>query len=89
MNRTIMAKMPTRMAILRMNNTVFAIIGTLVYTCKTARMMPMTMPIMIVYFTNDVIKGTNASRPITTNDKSANPMKRNKNRKMDLLSEIT
>ena len=81
--------MPTRMAMFRMNNTVFAMIGTLVYTCKTAMIIPMTMAITIVYLMNDVIKGINASKPMTSSDNSANPMKRNKKRNMDLLSETT
>jgi hypothetical protein len=51
--------------------------------------MPMTMPIIIAYFMNDVIKGINASKPITSNDNSANPMKRKIKRNMDLLSETT
>jgi len=84
-----MAKRPMRMTILKMNNSVFAIMVTLVYTCKTARMMPITMPIIIVYLRNDVINGTNASKPITSSDNSANPMKRNRKRKIDLLSETT
>jgi hypothetical protein len=84
-----MAKIPTRIAIFRMNKTVFAIMGTFVYTCKTAMIRPITMPIIIVYFMNDVIKGTNASKPMTSNDKSANPIKRNRKRNMDLLSETT
>ncbi len=89
MNRTIMAKMPTRIAILRMNKTVFAIMGTLVYTCKIARIRPMTMPMIITYFKNEVINGINASIPITRSDKSANPMNKNRNKNSDLLSEIT
>jgi len=82
-----MAKMPTRIAILRMNKTVFAIIGTLVYTCKTARTRPITIPIIIAYFKNEVINGINASMPIARRDKSANPMNKNINKNNDLLSE--
>jgi hypothetical protein len=84
-----MAKIPTRIAIFRMNKTVFAIMGTLVYTCKTAMIRPMTIPMTIAYFINDVMKGINASRPMTRSDSSANPMKRNRKRNMDLLSETT
>jgi hypothetical protein len=84
-----MAKIPMRIAMFKINRTVFAIIGTLVYTCNTAMMRPMTIPIITVYLTKDVIKGTNASRPMTSSDNSANPMKRNRKRNMDLLSETT
>jgi hypothetical protein len=50
---------------------------------------PMTIPMTIAYFINDVMKGINASRPMTRSDSSANPMKRNRKRNMDLLSETT
>jgi hypothetical protein len=50
-------------------------------------MIPRTIPINTVYFKNDVIKGTNASNPIASNDKSANPMNKKMNKKIDLLSD--
>ena len=50
-------------------------------------MIPRTIPISIVYFKNDAIKGTNASNPIASNDKSANPMNKNIHKKIDLLSD--
>jgi hypothetical protein len=84
-----MARIPTRIAILRMNKTVFAMMGTLVYTCRTARIRPMTIPMIIAYFKKEVIKGINASTPITSSDKSANPINKNRNKNIDLLSETT
>jgi hypothetical protein len=50
-------------------------------------MIPRTIPISTVYFKNDIIKGTNASNPIASNDKSANPMNKNMYKNIDLLSE--